>query len=137
MNGLALAGAAEGLIGTPFRLGGRDPASGLDCLGLFAAAMARIGRQAVIPSGYSLRVRDLDHWLPDPGLSDLVDAIAPFRPGDVVLLRPSAVQFHLAIAGASRGWIHAHASLRRVVCEPALPRGEVVRHWRLKPELES
>ncbi len=34
-----LAAAALNLIGTPFRLHGRDPATGLDCVGLVAEAM--------------------------------------------------------------------------------------------------
>jgi len=137
MTGRALAAAAEALVGVPFRLGGRDPAGGLDCLGLFAVAMERIGRVAVVPAGYSLKVRRLDQWLPDPALSGLAEAAAPFMPGDVILLQPAGAQFHLAIAGPGGGWIHAHAGLRRVVSEPAMPRGELVRHWRLQPQAES
>ena len=40
MSGAALAAAAESLVGTRFRLHGRDPDTGLDCVGLLAASLA-------------------------------------------------------------------------------------------------
>ena len=57
MTGEDLARAALGLKGAPFRLHGRDPATGLDCIGLFAVAMARAGRPVALPNGYALRVQ--------------------------------------------------------------------------------
>ncbi len=42
----AFAEAAESLVGIRFRLFGRDPAYGLDCVGLVAAALARSGRSS-------------------------------------------------------------------------------------------
>ena len=38
-TGEALATAAEQLIGIPFRLHGRNPETGLDCVGVVAAAV--------------------------------------------------------------------------------------------------
>lgn len=129
--GTALAAAAEALIGTPFRLHGRDPASGLDCVGLVAAALAAIGRPAPAPRAYGLRNRaisDLLGFAPRAGLADTEGAILA---GDVVLVRPGPLQHHLLIALGNTRFVHAHAGLRRVVATPgplALP---IIRHWRL------
>lgn len=126
-----LARAAETLVGTPFRLHGRDPATGLDCLGLLSAAMARAGRPISLPTGYPLRIIQLDRWMPDPLTCGLRPARGRFACGDVVLLQPGPVQFHLAIADRSLGWVHAHAGLRKVVRDAALPDGVIIHHWRL------
>jgi len=127
-----LAREAEALVGSPFRLHGRDPATGLDCLGLLAAAMARAGRPIALPTGYSLRVSRLDAWMPDPLTCGLRPAKGRFAPGDVVLLQPGPAQFHLAISDRSLGWVHAHAGLRKVVRDAALPLGAIIHHWRLQ-----
>lgn len=133
MNRADLAKAAAGLVGTPFRLNGRTPATGLDCIGLLEAAMAAIGQPIVLPNGYALRVHDLDRWLPDPAVCGMAAVRGPVQPGDVILLSPGPAQFHLAIAGPGTGWIHAHAGLRRIVCQPQIPAGRIVHHWRLLP----
>ncbi|HQV04232.1 MULTISPECIES: hypothetical protein [unclassified Novosphingobium] len=130
---MGLAQAAEGLVGTRFRLHGRDPATGLDCIGLLEAALARLNRKVTLPGGYPLRLVGLDHWLPDPAECGFADAALPFEPGDVVLLRPATGQVHLAIAGTGSDWIHAHAGLRRVVSTPQIPTGPILHHWRLRP----
>lgn len=126
-----LAREAEALVGAPFRLHGRDAETGLDCPGLLSAAMARAGRPIVLPTGYTLRITRLDAWMPDPLTCGLRPAKGRFAPGDVVLLQPSPVQFHLAIADRKLGWIHAHAGLRKVVRDAVLPGGTIIHHWRL------
>lgn len=133
MSGAKLAAAASALVGTRFRLHGRDPATGLDCIGLLAAALAQAGRPVVLPNGYALRLRDPAAWLPDPDLLGFIPAQPPFMPGDAVLLRVGAAQAHLVIAGPDGGWVHAHAGLRRVVHQPIRPDGEILHHWRLAP----
>ena len=133
MSSAALAQAAAELVGTRFLLHGRDPATGLDCIGLLSAALARAGRAAALPNGYTLRMRDPAQWLPPPEALGFARAELPFQPGDAVLLRLGAVQVHLAIAAPDGGWIHAHAGLRRVVHQPALPDGTILHHWRLAP----
>ena len=45
---------ARAAIGARFRLHGRDPESGLDCVGLAGHALGITG----LPSGYALRGRD-------------------------------------------------------------------------------
>lgn len=133
MSGAALAGAAAQLVGVRFRLNGRNPDSGLDCIGLLDAAMARIGRPLVLPAGYPLRLSSLHCWLPNPAHCGFAEVDGQAQPGDVVLLVPGPGQFHLAIAGPEAGWIHAHAGLRRVVCQPQIPHGRIIHHWRLHP----
>ncbi len=133
MTGAALARAAAALVGTRFLLHGRDPATGLDCIGLLAAALAGAGRAARLPNGYALRMRDPAGWLPRPEALGFMLAEPPFLPGDAVLLRLGAVQVHLAIAAPDGGWVHAHAGLRRVVHQPVLPDGTILHHWRFAP----
>lgn len=128
-----LAREAEKLVGGRFRLHGRDPKTGLDCIGLLAAAMARGGHPVTLPTGYPLRLRDLSAWLPAPQTCGFTRATPPFRPGDVVMVEPAPAQFHLAIADRTLGWVHAHAGLRKVVRDAALPAGALIHHWRLLP----
>lgn len=132
MSPVQLARASEGLVGVPFRLHGRDPETGLDCIGLLSAAMAIGGAPIALPTGYPLRLRELAQWLPDPAELGFGKALSAFRPGDVVLLQPGPAQFHLAIADHMLGWVHAHAGLRRVVRDAALPAGTIAAHWRLR-----
>lgn len=133
MTGADLARAAAELVGTRFRLHGRDPATGLDCIGLFAAAMRCAGQPVTLPTGYPLRLNDIGAWLPDPAAYGFTEAGGSAKPGDVVMLRLGAAQFHLAIAAPEPGWIHAHAGLRRVVHSALLPAGHIVHHWRMAP----
>ena len=129
--GWDLARAAASLEGRPWRLHGRDPATGLDCIGLLAAALDQAGRPVDLPTGYPLRLSRLDGWLPDPAALGFAPAQGSNQPGDVVLLQLGPAQIHLAIAAPEAGWIHAHAGLRKVVHQPALPPGALLGHWRL------
>lgn len=133
MTGPELARAAEALAGTPFRLHGRDPATGLDCVGLLAAALAVCGRPAPLPNGYAMRNLEAAPLLPDPGELGFAAASGRIVPGDVLLLRAGPGQLHIAIAAAGNRFVHAHAGLGKVVVQPGPPTGEVLQHWRLKP----
>lgn len=126
-----LAHTAESLVGTRFRLHGRDPASGLDCIGLFAAAMAGIDRPVVTPNGYAPRLRDLAAFRPLAAGYGFAETSGPAEPGDVLMFGVGPVQFHLAIAGRGGLFIHAHAGLRRVVLGPAGTDWQPAGHWRL------
>ena len=129
----AFAAAAEGLCGVPFRLHGRDPATGLDCVGLVAAALERCGQEVDPPEGYALRalsVAPLLGFAARNGFAAL-DPLAPGQPGDLLLLRLSAIQAHLAIVLDHHRFVHAHAGLGKVVIgEGALP-GRTIARWRL------
>ena len=129
----AFAAAANALVGTPFRLHGRDPRTGLDCIGVFAAALSACGKQHDLPRGYRLRMASLEGWLPMPDDCGFTTVQGPPCAGDVVLMRVGPVQHHLAIALGGSGWVHAHAGLRRVVRTSALPEGSIIEHWRPKP----
>jgi cell wall-associated NlpC family hydrolase len=130
LPGPALASAAEALVGTRFRLHGRDPATGLDCLGVLAAALAAIGRDADLPQGYTLKLRALpalDRFVQGCGLAT---AAGPILPGDVVLARVSPIQFHLAVAGHAGRIVHAHVGLGRVIAVAGPLPWPLVHHWR-------
>lgn len=134
MTGEDLARAALALAGAPFRLHGRDPATGLDCIGLFAAAMAQAGRPVDLPNGYALRARslpDLCSFARSAGFVAVADG-AP-QPGDVCMVRPGPVQFHLVITATPTAFVHAHAGLGRVVVTPLDPAWPLVSQWRLAP----
>jgi cell wall-associated NlpC family hydrolase len=125
-----VARAASALLGTPFRLHGRDPASGLDCMGLVEAALARAGHPARLPGDYALKMRSIDRYAGAAERAGLVRGQGPLASGDVLLLRVGPGQFHLGIMGGDGSLVHAHAGLRRVVCSP-LPQGEIMARWRL------
>lgn len=131
MSGEALARAAEALAGSRFRLHGRDPATGLDCLGLLAVALAAIGRPAPLPTGYGLRSQRLAGVEAAAAACGFGEATGARLPGDVLLLRPGPCQHHLAIAATVGRVVHAHAGLRRVVVAPELPGWPLLRRWRL------
>lgn len=131
--GAALAAAGLALVGSPFRLNGRDPASGIDCVGLVHAALAAAGAQPVAPRGYGLRNLGIAQWLPLAQQSGLEPASGPRAPGDVLLIALVHCQHHLVIAADDANVIHAHAGLRRVVRQPFDPAWQICAHWRLAP----
>ena len=131
------AAAAEALEGTIFRLHGRDPANGIDCIGLVGAALEACGRHVLYPSGYRLRNRSIETWLGFAEANRLVAAASTIERGDVVLTRPGPGQHHLLVALGCGRFAHAHAGLRRVVVQHLdIPRRPLA-HWRLSPETEA
>ena len=110
-------------VGARFRLHGRAPETGLDCVGLVARACA-----ATAPSGYALRggrAEAIAARLDEAGLARVERA----APGDVVLALAGPAQFHLAVITA-RGFVHADAGLRRVVERPGDLPWPVIGIWR-------
>lgn len=122
-----LAEAALGLVGTRFRLHGRLPATGLDCVGLVAAAMRRAGFAPSPPEGYSLRSVSVAKWLGHAGDSGLRPAADG---GDIVLCMTNPVQPHLLIT-VPGGFVHAHAGLGRVTFMPAPLPWPIALQWHL------
>jgi cell wall-associated NlpC family hydrolase len=129
----AFAAAAAAMAGVPFRLRGRDPVSGVDCVGLVAVALSQCGQRVCPPEGYALRMGDVGRWLSFAARNGFVavDRQAAPQAGDLLLLQVSAVQPHLAIAMGSKGFVHAHAGLARVVVEAGTPSWPVAARWRL------
>jgi cell wall-associated NlpC family hydrolase len=109
---------ARAMIGVPFRPQGRDPATGIDCIGLVLCVFE-------IPEDEVRR----DYRLADDGRSELDRELRRFfrrlsaarrAAGDVVLCNLRRGQCHLAIDCGS-SFIHADARLRRVVETPGSP----------------
>lgn len=127
----AFAVAAEALIDTPFRFRGRDPLTGLDCIGLVAASLMAIGRE--VPPLPHYEMRNLDRARFEGLLEPLGFLLSTghTQAGDLILLQPSAAQLHLVIVGPSSGLIHAHGGLGRVVVSPPPLAWPQVARWRL------
>lgn len=136
-GGGPLAAAATQLIGSPFRLHGRDPATGLDCVGLVVAALKAIGAKPLAPTGYSLRNLSVDQWLHFAARSGLAPSPGPIRRDDVLLITLSHCQHHLAIAADATNVIHAHAGLRQVVHQPLESTWRISAKWRAAPTSEG
>jgi cell wall-associated NlpC family hydrolase len=126
-----LASAALKLIGSPFRLHGRDPATGLDCVGVCTASLGAVGRGIHVPASYRLRNTALGDFSTVLSQAGLGSVAGPVRPGDILLLSLSFIQFHLIIAAGGGSFVHAHAGLRRVVQSPGPNTCPVLEHWRL------
>lgn len=129
--GAQLALAGEELIGSPFRLYGRNPETGLDCVGLVTASLSKIGRIAQAPKGYALRNVGVGQWLSLVAANGFEPCIDETRRGDLIMTRPGPGQFHLLIATGPRHVIHAHAGLGRVVRQPLDIPALVEARWRL------
>jgi hypothetical protein len=125
-----LAMAAESLVGTRFRLHGRAPATGLDCVGLVAEALRRCGCEPIVPSGYRLRSLDVAPLLRFAAVNRLRPVEGQAWPGDILLVHFDRVQPHLLLA-AARGFVHAHAGLGRVVLQPGPCPWPLAGHWRI------
>lgn len=129
MTGNDLAQAAHDLVDTPFRLHGRDRRSGLDCVGVLAAALQACGRPASLPNGYTLRSRSMPDLATITQPLGLAAVTGGPQPGDVLILRPATCQLHLVIAITADTIVHAHAGLRKVVL------GALPMHWPIAAHL--
>ncbi|MPT49090.1 MAG: peptidoglycan endopeptidase [Sphingobium sp.] len=132
--GQAIVDAARTCVGGAFRLHGRDPATGLDCVGLVVCALEGAGcRRAahVVPTGYHMRGGNLAQQQAALIAAGLQRA-SNHQPGDIVMVRPGPAQHHLMVA-TGEGFIHAHAGLRRVVEMPGLSPWPVISVWRSFP----
>lgn len=125
-----VAAAALALVGVPFRPGGRDPAGGLDCVGLVACALRAAGWRGAIPEGYGWRMRGAERWrgwAEAQGFAAVADGGGR---GDVAVYRVGPEQLHLAIALGAGAIVHAHAGLRRVVTSPVPGEWRIFGAWR-------
>ena len=127
----ALVKEAQSYIGTPFCLHGRHQAMGIDCLGLILAALDDVGITTPPPPAYAMRNSTIAPLLAFAEEVGLMLGTAPIQAGDILLGRTGPAQFHCAIALGERGFIHAHAGLRRVVQTPGAFPWPLTRLWRL------
>ena len=116
--------AARGCVGARFRPHGRDPAHGLDCVGVAAVAFGR-----KVPGDYAIRGGSAGEVARVAGVAGL-RAVVPeqARAGDLVLIDAGPGQLHLAIL-TEAGFVHADAGLRRVVEVPGRPAGCMMAAW--------
>ena len=109
---------AAALVGTPYRAQGREPGSGLDCVGLvlvacgFGPGEVRRDYRPRGDHGAELRTELLRRFRKVSGKER--------RVGDLCLLAVAPDQLHLAIFTA-RGFVHADMRLRKVVETPGEP----------------
>jgi len=123
--------AARAAVGAPFRLHGRDPSYGLDCVGLAAQALAAGGFDGPVPEGYALRGGEAGTIAAMIAASGLA-IVADTRAGDLMLCASGPGQLHLAIDSGA-GFIHADAMLRRVIERPGPVPWPVILRLRLPP----
>ena len=122
---------AERLAGAPFRLHGRDPETGIDCVGLVAVALREAGVSARPPAGYALRNIDCEAMFGSAILSGFAPVAGSVLRGDLLAVRPGPAQCHLIVALGRDRFIHAHAGLRRAIIQTGLGGWPIWRHWRL------
>jgi cell wall-associated NlpC family hydrolase len=106
--------AAQDCLGARFRLQGRDPATGLDCVGLIVWCAQVCGLTVSHQPAYTLTSR------PDALLRELEatgfqrqEKLLP-TPGDVIVFNMDNALNHVAIA-TRNGMTHADMRFRRVV----------------------
>ncbi|MBL0115006.1 MAG: C40 family peptidase [Sphingomonadales bacterium] len=116
---------ARALLNIRFRLHGRTPELGLDCVGLIAFAYRLDDR---VPNGYSLRSRDLAHWERVIRAHGFVRRRVDWRRGDLLVVCPGPAQIHLGL-WTGDSLIHADAGLGRIVETPGTPRWPVLSAW--------
>ncbi len=106
--------AARSCVGAPFRLQGRDPATGLDCIGLVLFAARAVGFADNTDADYRLTENParLDDALLAAQLIPL--GFTEIMAGDVLRFTAGGTPLHLGIATGA-GVIHADIRFRRVV----------------------
>ena len=127
-RGMRIVERARALIGVRFRPQGRSAEQGLDCIGVVAMASGMDARR--VRSDYGLRTADPDQVnrdFDDCGFLRMAPAAA--EPGDVLLVRSGPMQLHVVML-TDLGYLHADASLRRVVEVPGQLPWSVLSAWR-------
>lgn len=125
MDGEKIVARARRLVGVRFRPQGRDPATGLDCVGLVAATLGiETSRRDYTLRGGS--IEELDRALVAAGFWP----VGGSRAGDVLVMRTGPEQLHLGIL-TNDGLVHADAGLRRIVERPGSVPWPVLGTWRM------
>lgn len=111
----AFAASAEALIGAPFRLHGRSPDTGVDCVGLVDHALRALGVKPPPLPPYNMRNTAYEYAPRLAQLCGFEAARGNVIRGDLVAIRPGPGQLHLLVTSGRDSFVHAHAGLRRVV----------------------
>lgn len=125
-----VAAAALACVGAPFRLHGRVPEHGLDCVGVAAWALRAGGWGGLVPTGYALRGGDERRTA--MALGAALCRGCGNDMGAVLLVRAGPGQLHLAVKVAD-GVVHADAALRRVVMRPGPLPWPLIGAWTVDP----
>jgi cell wall-associated NlpC family hydrolase len=123
----AIIDRAQSLVGAPFRPQGRDPATGLDCVGVllwsFAIPADRVRRDYRMRGAHGPEIEaSLSAWFRRTRPDEV-------RAADVMLFAVSTEQKHLAV-NCGNSFVHADASLRRVVETPMVGRWPLIATFR-------
>ena len=127
-----IAKRAMDLCGARFCLHGRDAETGLDCVGLAQQCLIAARFDCDVPNGYSIRSgseRSITEFMAETGF-ERFPPDAALCEGDIILVRPSPVQWHFLIR-AGTGFVHAHAGLGKVVYCPGSAPWPIVSIFRL------
>ena len=124
------ADAAEALIGSPYRLYGRNPSTGLDCVGFVLSALAVSGRTTCELPSYGLRNIGIARHLMFAEKNGFSPATGACSRGDLVLVEPGPGQHHLLVALGRNRFAHAHAGARKALCQTGLASWSLTAHWR-------
>lgn len=131
-DGERVAEAALQCVGSPFRLHGRDPKNGLDCVGLALHALLAVRAVLPPPDNYTLRGpgrATIMAWADASGLMAL-PGNEPVRPGDIQLVAPAPGQSHLLVRCVA-GFVHAHLGCRKTLAMRGDSPWTVIANWRL------
>ncbi len=112
-------------LGIPFRLGGRDPATGIDCIGLVALVFGKVGNA---PKGYAMRGASLARWAGELDRNFLRRTDDAMQSGDIALLETGPSTWHVGV-WSGNALIHADVRRGRVVETPAPLPWPVIGIW--------
>lgn len=129
--GEQIAAHAKSLIGTPFRFGGREPSSGLDCVGVVLESLKHVGIAAGLTPQYRLRNSSMAELRAYAAALRLAEVEDDLLAGDILVAQPAAAMLHLAIRVEASSAVHAHAGLRRVTLSPLPLPWPLLACWRL------
>lgn len=117
-------------MGVPYRLHGRNPAFGLDCVGLVAHSLSESGGILPVIPPYGLRNSRygfVTNLAQNAGFEAVTD---DFRCGDFLCAIPGPAQLHLLIVLGPKLLVHADAGRRQVVRIMAPLPWPVMHHFR-------
>lgn len=127
---VSIADAALELVGTPFRLRGRDPVTGIDCMGLIEFALTKAGLPVRMPRTYTLRQTDAGTlFVGFAKQSGFRPRSGPRRRNDILFFALDGLQHHLAIALGPDDIVHAHAGLGRTIIGKPDPDWRLLHIW--------
>ena len=116
---MTLADHARAYLKVPFRHQGRDPATGIDCIGLLVLACRDAGRLDKVEMDFTGYSRDPHDGLLEQHLERVFGPpVDDMRPGDIVALKYGGPIRHVGIVGdylyGGLSLIHTDSRLGRV-----------------------